>query len=142
MIGLALLLAVSAAGCGASGRNATTTTKRRAAPFGLLKACLQQNGYTVTPESAAELATALRRFEFTAVWNLLKPSQVALALTFSRDTAGAEQAAVWTRVEDRKIGKGVVIAPVVRFGKIDVLWTAAPVIQDTKYVYGCIRRHG
>jgi hypothetical protein len=101
---------------------------------------LRKNGYTVTPESAADVGTAPRRFEFIAVWNLLNPSRVALALTFSRDTGGAEQATAWTRRENSKIGRGAVIAPVVRIGRIDVLWTAKPGVHDVKDVYGCVRR--
>jgi len=138
-IGLACLLVVSAPGCGSSGRG-TTTSGRRAASFGPLKTCLQRNGYTVTAEPAADVGTAPRRFEFVAVWNLLNPSRVALALTFSRDTAGAKQASAWTRSENSKIGRGAVIAPVVRVGRIDVLWTAKPGVHDLKDVYGCVRR--
>lgn len=94
----------------------------------------------VTPESAADVATAPRRFGFTAVWNLLNPARVALALTFSRDSGGAQEAVVWTRRENKRLGRGAVKAPVVRIGKIDALWTATPPVRDTKDVYGCIRR--
>ena len=68
----------------------------------------------MTPESPGEVETAPGRFEFTAVWNVLNPSRVALALTFSRDTDGAKQAAVWTRRENSKLGRGAVKAPVVQ----------------------------
>jgi len=105
-----------------------------------VKTCLRKNGYTVASESAADVGTAPRRFEFIAVWNLQNPSRVALALTFSRDTSGAQQAAAWTRRENSKIGRGAVIAPVVRIGKIDALWTAKPGVHDVKDVYSCIRR--
>lgn len=140
-VGLACFLAVGVAGCGSSGRGATTSA-RRATPFGPLKTCLRRNGYTLAPESAADVRTAPRRFEFTAVWNVLNPSRVALALTFSRDTGGAEQAAAWTRRENSKVGRGAVSAPVVRIGRIDVLWTANPGVRDAKDVYSCIRRPG
>jgi hypothetical protein len=139
-IGLACLLAVSAAGCGSSGREAATTAGRSTALFAPVKTCLRKNGYTVASESAADVGTAPRRFEFIAVWNLQNPSRVALALTFSRDTSGAQQAAAWTRRENSKIGRGAVIAPVVRIGKIDALWTAKPGVHDVKDVYSCIRR--
>jgi hypothetical protein len=138
MIALASLLALSAAGCGSSSPQATTTV-RHAAPYAQLKTCLRGKGYAVTPESAADVRTAPRRFEFTAVWNLLDISRVALALTFSRDTGGAEQASVWTRNENAKLGRGAVHAPVVRFGLIDVLWTTTPGSHDLKAIYGCIR---
>jgi hypothetical protein len=138
MIGLAFLLAVSAAGCGSSGRGATTSV-RRAAPLASLTTCLRRKGYVVTPESAADVRTAPRRFEFTAVWNVLNPSRVALALTFSKNTVGAEQAVVWTRRTNSKIGRGAVSAPVARIGKIDVLWTSKPGIRNMKDVYGCVR---
>ncbi len=52
-------------------------------------ACLGRNGYQVTPESPGDVETAPARFEFTTVWNLLNPSRVALALTFSKSTRGA-----------------------------------------------------
>jgi hypothetical protein len=139
-IGLVCLLAVGAAGCGSSGRVATTTSVRPATPYGPLKTCLRRKGYALTPESAADLRTAPRRFEFTAVWNVLNISRVALAMTFSRNTSGAEQAAVWTRRTNAKLGRGAVSAPVVRFGKIDVLWTAVPGVHDVKDIYGCIRQ--
>jgi hypothetical protein len=107
-----------------------------------LKTCLQRNGYELTPESPADVATAPRRFEFTAVWDVLNPSRVALALTFSRNTDGAEQAAVWTRRTNSKLARGAVSAPVVRIGKIDVLWTSKPGARNMNDVYGCIRREG
>lgn len=137
-VGLLCLLAVGAAGCGSAGPAATTTV-RHAAPYAQLKTCLRRKGYAVTPESAADLRTAPRRFEFTAVWNLLNMSRIALALTFSRDTGGAERASAWTRHENAKLGRGAVLAPVVRFGRIDVLWTATPGAHDLKDIYGCIR---
>ena len=107
MIGLACVVAVSAAGCGSSGHG-TTTAARSASPLAPLKTCLRRKGYSVTNESAADVRTAPRRFEFTAVWNLLNPSRVALALTFSRDTGGAKQALAWTRATNKRIGKGAV----------------------------------
>ncbi len=137
---LACLLAMSAAGCGSSSPQTTTTTVRKAAPLAPVKTCLRKDGYTVTPESAHDLGTAPRRFEFTAVWGLLNPSRVALALTFSRSTDGAQQAAVWTRRENAKISRGAVAAPVVRIGKTDVLWTAQPGAHNAEDVYGCVRR--
>jgi hypothetical protein len=137
-IGLACLLAISATGCGSSGPRTTTST-RTASPVARLKTCLSRDGYALTPESAADVRTAPRRFEFTAVWNVLNPSRVALALTFSRSTGGAEQAVVWTRRTNTKLAKGAVSAPVVRFGKIDVLWTSTPGARNKNDVYGCIR---
>jgi hypothetical protein len=104
-----------------------------------LKTCLSRDGYALTPESAADVRTAPRRFEFTAVWNVLNPSRVALALTFSRSTGGAERAVVWTRRTNSKLAKGALSAPVVRFGKIDVLWTSKPGARNMNDVYGCIR---
>lgn len=137
-MGLVCLLAVGAAGCGSSGRGATTSA-RPPAPFGSLKTCLSRKGYRSTSETAAAVRTAPRRFEFIAVWNVLKPLKVALALTFSRDTGAAEQAATWTRRENAKIGRGAVSAPVVRIGRIDVLWTGKPAAQYAKEVYGCVK---
>ena len=67
---------------------------------------------------------------------------MALALTFSRDPAGAERAAAWTRRENAKIGRGSVLAPVVRIGSVDVLWTATPGLHEMNDVYGCVRRAG
>lgn len=143
-LGLVCILAVGAAGCGSSGRGTTTTTTttaaRNATPHGSLQACLTRKGYVVTPESPGEVETAPDRFGFTAVWNVLNPSRVALALTFSRDTDGARQAAAWTRRENSKLGRGAVKAPVVQFGKIDALWTATPGARDAREVYGCIRQ--
>jgi hypothetical protein len=105
-----------------------------------LRACLRKDGYAVTPESAADVRTAPRRFEFTAVWNVLNPSRVALALTFSKNAAGAERAAVWTRRTNARIARGALSAPVLRIGKIDVLWTSRPGVRNMKDVYGCIMR--
>ncbi len=141
-VGLACVLAMSTAGCGSSGPEATTTTRRSTPPLGLLKTCLHKDGYAVSPESAADVGTAPRRFAFIAVWNVLNPSRIALALTFSRNTDGAEQAAAWTRRENLKVGRGAVIAPVARIGTIDVLWTAKPGVRDMKDVYGCVRQTG
>jgi len=46
---------------------------------------------------------------------------------------------VWTRGLNKRLGKGVVAAPVVRFGRIDVLWTAEPNARD---VGGCTAASG
>ncbi len=137
---LASVLAVCAAGCGSSGPKATPTSASGPPPLGPLKACLRKHGYAVAPESARDVGTAPRRFGFVAVWNLRHPPQTALALTFSRDAGGAKQAATWTRRTNTRIGRGALIAPVVRVGVIDVLWTAKPRVGDAKDVYGCLRR--
>jgi hypothetical protein len=137
-LGLACLLAVTAVGCGSTPPPATTTSAPHPSPLAPLRTCLRHHGYAISPESAADVHTAPRRFEFIAVWNVLNPSRVALALTFSRDTGAAQQAAVWTRRENAKLGGG---APVARIGRIDVLWTATPGLLDTKAVYGCVQRH-
>ena len=140
-IGLACLLALSATGCGSSAHKATTTSAPpTTTPISRLKTCLQKNGYELTPETPADVRTAPRRFEFTAVWNVLNPSRVALALTFSRNTGGAQKAEVWTRRTNSKLAKGALSAPVVRFGKIDVLWTSKPGVKNMKDVYGCIQQ--
>jgi hypothetical protein len=138
-VALGCLLAVSAAGCGSSG-HPTTTSTTAASPVVRLKTCLRRNGYTLAPESAADVRTAPRRFEFTAVWNVINPSRVALALTFSKNTVGAEKAAAWTRSTNSKLARGALSAPVVRIGKIDVLWTSKPGTRNMNDVYGCIRR--
>jgi hypothetical protein len=150
-IGLACLLVASAAGCGSSSHKAATTTttqktttattQETGAPFAPLMTCLEGIGYNVIPESPGDVETGLPRFEFITVWNLQNSARVTLALTFSRTTHGAEQTTIWTRREDSKIGKGVVAAPVVRIGKINVLWTAKPRVRDARNVYGCIGRH-
>ena len=138
---LAFFLAVCGAGCGSSGRKSTPGSARLTSPLLSLRMCLRKNGYAISPESIADIGTAPRRFEFVAVWNVVNPSRVALALTFSRDTAGAEQAAVWTRRENAELGRRAVVAPVVRIGKIDVLWTAEPGADDVNGVYNCVRQH-
>jgi hypothetical protein len=140
------LVALCAAGCGSSRHAAatttaaTTTTAPKPPAYGALMSCLERSGYGVTPESPAELETAPGRFEFTAVWNLLNPSRIALAMTFSRNIAGAKKAVVWTRRTNARVGRKVVAAPVVRFGKIAVLWTATPGARSARDVYGCVRR--
>jgi hypothetical protein len=105
-----------------------------------LQACLRRHGYKVSAESAAIRGSAPRRFEFVSVWNLLNPNRIALTLAISRTATGAARAAVWTRKANARIGKGVVRAPVAQFGRIDVLWTAAPARRDTSAIYGCVRR--
>jgi hypothetical protein len=137
-VGMACLLALSAGGCGST-RRVPAAAAHAPTPFERLTTCLQKSGYAVTPESVASVHTAPRRFEFTAVWNLLNPSRVALAMTFSRTTTGAKEAAAWTRATNAKVGRGLVPAPVARIGKIDVLWTATPGARSTNDVYGCIR---
>lgn len=140
---LVSLLAMVPAACGSSSPKATrTVTTHAGAPAALMptRLCFRRHGYRVTPESARVLRTAQRRFDFVAVWNLLNTNRVALAVTFSRSVDGAERAAAWVRKENTKIGKGVVDAPVVRFGKVDVLWTAKPDPPDTRNIYGCVRR--
>jgi hypothetical protein len=137
---LACVLAAGAAGCGSSGGKPTVTSRAVSPPISL-RLCLRKHGYAVSPESIADLNTAPRRFDFVAIWQLLNPSRVALALTFSRDTAGAERAAAWTRRENAQLGRGVVLAPVVRIGKIDVLWTATPGVHNVNAVYGCVRQN-
>ncbi len=136
---LACLLALGAAGCGSSG-GGSTTSSRRPAPLVTLRKCLRKAGYGVTAETASDVRTAPKRFKFVAVWNVLNPSRIALALTFSKDAAGARQAAAWTRRLNAKISKGAVSAPVVQVGTIDVLWTAKPGVDDVKDIYGCVRR--
>jgi hypothetical protein len=141
MIGLACLFAGSVAGCGSSAAPKTPTTSAQPPlPHAALMNCLQKDGYASTPETPGDVHTAPASFEFTAVWNVLNPSRVALALTFSRNTAGAERAAVWTRRKNITLAKGALHAPVVRIGKIDVLWTSTPGARNMHDVYGCIRQ--
>jgi hypothetical protein len=134
---LVCLLAVGAAGCGSSGKHAQTTAA--AAGRQSLRLCLRHQGYAISPESARVRGTAPPEFEFLAVWNLLNPDRVALALTFSKSADGAKRAAAWTRKANARIGKGVVHAPVVRFGRINVLWTTDPDPADRTAIYGCVR---
>lgn len=137
---LACLLAAGAAGCGSSGKHAqTTTTTKKAAPYAALVTCFHRHGYRVSTELPSVRRTAPARFEFLNIWNLLNPNRIALAVTVSKTPAAAGRAAAWTRQENAKIGKGVVHAPVVRFGRFDVLWTAEPDQADTKAIYGCVR---
>lgn len=134
------VLAVGAAGCGSSKKPAeTAATTRSASPVASLRSCLSRHGYQVTPETAEVRGTAPDRFEFLSVWNLLNPERIALAVTISKTPAGAARAAAWTRQENEKLGKGVVHAPAVQFGRIDVLWTAAPNRADRNDIYGCVR---
>jgi hypothetical protein len=139
---LACAVALCAAACGSSGTKTTTATTAKApSPLALIGKCLRTSGYTIAPESAADVHTAPKRFEFFAIWNIVNPQKrrVALALAFSRTTNGARKAAVWTRSYNAKIGRGKVHAPVVRIGTIDVLWTAEPAVGDVRDVYGCVR---
>jgi hypothetical protein len=136
---LLCLLGAGAAGCGSSGRHASTP-RAAASPLGPLQRCLERHGYKVSAEPPSVRGTAPRAFEFVAVWNLLNPDRVALALTVSKTPAGASRAAVWTRKANKRIGKGVVRAPVVQFGRIDVLWTTDPGPRDTNDIYGCVRQ--
>jgi hypothetical protein len=133
------LLAAGLAACGSSGKKPPATPS----PFTALRVCLRQHGYGITPESATVRATAPRRFEFVTIWNLLNPDlnarRIALALAISRSEAGAQRGAVWTRDLNKKLGKGVVSAPVKRIGRVDVLWTAQPGSAEAKDVYGCVR---
>jgi hypothetical protein len=135
---LACLLAVGLAACGSSGKKAAAPS-----PYTALRLCLRQRGYAITPESATVRATAPKRFEFETIWNLLNPDlnarRIALALAISRSEAGAQKAAVWTRDLNKKLGKGVVHAPVKRIGRVDVLWTAEPRSDEAKDVYRCVR---
>jgi hypothetical protein len=135
---LVCLLAVGAAGCG-SGKHAA----KPPSPYLSLRLCLRHHGYAVTPESARVRATAPSRFEFVAIWQLLNqdPSlrRIALTLAISKSSAGAAQGAAWARKENAKLGRGVVHAPVARFGRYDVLWTAEPGPGDARDIYGCVR---
>ena len=137
---LVCLLAAGATGCGSS---PTPAVARSPSGFMTLRLCLRHHGYAVTPESAAVRRTAPRRFEFVAVWNLVNPNpnlkRIALALTISRSSSGAARAAAWVRRENARVGRGVVNAPVVRFGRFTVLWTATPSRADAHDVYGCVR---
>jgi hypothetical protein len=130
-----------AAGCGSAGRKPTVASTTATSPILSLRLCLRHHGYAISPEPVSDIATAPRRFKFFAIWNVLNPSRVALALTFSRDTAGAVAAATWTRRENAALDRGAVAAPVVRFGKVDVLWTAQPGVHDAAGVYPCVRQH-
>ena len=133
---LACLLAAAASGCGSSSKPVPTSPEATLLPMRL---CLRHHGYSVTPESASVMRTAPASFEFVAVWDLLNPARVAVTLTVSRSAAGAARVAVWTRRENAKIGKGVVVAPVVQLGRIDLLWTAKPGRGDTSGVDVCVR---
>jgi hypothetical protein len=134
---LVCLVGVAAAGCGSSGK------ANPPSPEQSLRLCLRHHGYAVTPESAHVRGTAPKRFEFTSIWQLLNQNpnlrRIALTLTISKTAAGASQAAAWLRKENAKVGKGVVKAPVIQFGRYDVLWTAEPGTGDAKDIYGCVR---
>ncbi len=134
---LVCLLAIGAAGCGSSSKHAQKPPP--SAGYQSLRLCLRHHGYAVTPESARVRATAPRNFEFLAVWQLLNPDRIALALTISKSEDGAKRANAWTNKSNAKIGKGVVHAPVVRFGRINVLWTNDPDAADKNAIYGCVR---
>jgi hypothetical protein len=143
---VAACLVATVAGCGSSTKRAQTPTTTSAhastvAALTPLRLCLRRRGYGVTPISASALKTAPRRFEFVTVWDLVNPNRLALAVTISRSVEGARRAAVYTRKLNAKIGKGVVKAPVVQFGKINVLWTDTPDPPDKRNIYGCVRRH-
>ena len=129
------MLAVAAAGCGSSGKEAKAPS-----PIQAMRLCLRHHGYAVSPESAAVRGTAPRNFEFVTVWDVLNPDRVALTLTVSRSPAGAARAVAWTRKSNAKVGKGVVRAPVVQFGRVAVLWTADPRPVDKSEVYGCVKQ--
>ena len=135
---LICLLVVGVAGCGSSKKQAKPPS-----PYLSLRLCLRHHGYAVTPESARVRGTAPANFEFVTIWQLLNqdPSlrRISLTLTISKSTAGAARAAAWLRKENAKLGKGVVHAPVARFGRYDVLWTAEPGPGDARDIYGCVR---
>jgi hypothetical protein len=133
------LLGLLAAGCGSSPKPKQPSPHANATSLLPMRVCLRHKGYSVSPDSASALATAPSRFDFIAVWNVLNPNGVALAVAISRTVGGATRAATWTREENKRIGKGVVDAPVVRFGRIDVLWTTGPRPRDTKAVYSCVK---
>jgi hypothetical protein len=136
---LLCLLAAGASGCGSSKKHAQTPVKT-ASPLGSLKTCFEKHGYKVDVEPPSVRGTAPREFEFVAVWNLLNPDRIALALTVSKTHEGATGAAAWTRKTNTKIGKGLVRAPVVQFGRVDVLWTTDPGLRDRNDIYGCVRQ--
>lgn len=104
-----------------------------------MRLCFRRHGYSVAPDGVSALRTAPADFEFVAVWNLVNPDRVSLAVTISKNADAARRAAVWTRRENAKIGKGLVVAPVAQFGRIDVLWTAKPGPRDVEGIYGCVR---
>ena len=135
---LLCLVVAGAAGCGSSGAH-TTTSAAAKSPLPSLKSCLERRGYKVDVEPPRVRATAPRSFEFVAVWNLLNPNRIALAVTISRTPDGAARAAAWLRKTNKKIAKGAVHAPVAQFGRIDVLWTAQPNRGDMQAIYPCVR---
>lgn len=138
----ACLLAAAAAGCGGSSPAQVAPPAPGSAAARLsTRLCFRHQGYSVVPDTVKALGTAPANFEFLAVWSLLNTDghHISLAVTFSRTVAGATRAAAWTRKENSLIGKGAVKAPVVQFGKIDVLWTTTPTGRDTRAVYGCVR---
>jgi hypothetical protein len=133
------LLGAGAAGCGSSGRHTTTAAVAKS-PLPALKSCFERRGYKVDVEPPRVRATAPRSFEFVAVWNLLNPDRIALAVTVSKTHAGAARAAAWLRKTNKRITKGKVRAPVVQFDKLNVLWTTDPATRDTRDIYGCVRQ--
>ena len=135
------LLGAGAAGCGSSARHPTTAAVAKS-PLPTLKSCFERRGYNVDVESPQVRGTAPKEFEFVAVWNLVNPNKkrIALAITVSKTQAGAARAAAWLRKTNKRIGKGVVHAPVVQFDKLNVLWTTDPDARDTRDIYGCVRQ--
>jgi hypothetical protein len=138
-VALASVFAGGLAGCGASSGKQATKQSFAQTPIGAMRVCLRKHGYAVSPESAKVRGTAPKEFEFVAVWNLLNPDRIALALTISKTEAGAKRANAWTQKTNDRIGKGVVHAPVVRFGRVNVLWTTEPDPPDESAIYGCVR---
>jgi hypothetical protein len=133
------LLGAGAAGCGSSGNHTTSVPPK--STLSSLKSCFERRGYSVDVEPPSVRGTAPPSFEFVAVWNLLNPDRIALAVTVSKTGAGAARAAAWTRRTNKRIGKGVVRAPVVQFDRINVLWTTDPSTRDTHDIYGCVKQH-
>jgi hypothetical protein len=138
-VAVLILLAGGAAGCGSSSKHVRTSTAARS-PLASLQACFRHHGYAVDVEPRRVRGTAPRDFEFVAVWNLLNPDRIALAVTVSKTPRGATRAAAWTRRTNKRIGKGAVTAPVVQFGRLNVLWTADPDPRDKHDIYGCVRQ--
>jgi hypothetical protein len=135
---LVCLLAISAAGCGSSAKHVATVSAQQTV-LRTMEKCLRRHGYQIHAEEPNVRRTAPKNFEFVAVWNLLNPNRIALAVTISRTPDGAARAAAWLRKTNKKIAKGAVHAPVAQFGRIDVLWTAQPNRGDMQAIYPCVR---
>jgi hypothetical protein len=103
--------------------------------------CLRADGYHVIPESASDIHSAPKEFEFVSVLNASHPGRHARTLTVSRSEQAARRVAAWLQQMTTAIAGESTDFPVEIVGAVAIGWaTGTPRAEEERSVRPCAER--